>query len=284
MERHLDHGRYTRALRAARRTDDPGLRLAAETSISDQLLALLEGGIRVRLEPSDVLQTRLGVLPPVFVRSDAVFVRLEVSVSRAAPVPMSFRVVGLTASGKRYLRTDQCAPVEAVGLACSEWLAGAPLVPRCEGIATARGERAAAALMRWMSGGLVNVPARGAEAPPVCARSPLSLAPEDRESFGIAAQRLEEELATVPPRAVAGRTYARRELLYAASDRDERHSLTLQVAFHVDHRAPPLRASAVVALPAAATVDEALSRVFERPRRLSVVFRPASRARAHPSR
>ncbi len=281
IERHLDRGRYLRALRTARRADDAGLRLAGETRVAEQLLRALRGELRITAEPPAAVSAALGSVPPAYAAGRALPLRLAIRVDVAESVPMSFRVLGLSHEGTLFLRTSECPPPEGVDIDCVEWLAGAPIVPPCERSGARAGDRAAAGIMRWMSGGLVNVPTSPREAP-VCAREPVEIPPTQRPEVELAARRLHELLAAPPPpRVTPGGQYIRRELLYESSDRGEASALFLQVAFHVDRRAAPLRYTGRIPLPGATTPASGLATAFERPLPLSRVFRVAAPAGAH---
>jgi hypothetical protein len=275
VERHLGNDRYARALRVARRIDDPGLRLASETLVAERLLRQLEGALRVSPEPDEALRDRLGVLPEVFASGDALSLMFSVDVRRSGPASMSFRILGLTFDGRRYLRASRCPPDEAVDLSCAEWLSGAPLVPACVVEDPDRGGRAAVGAVRWVSGGLVN-----ARPPPsprtVCERPPVTLDPATRTSLTAAGQRLAAGLARIPRRATAGRRYMRSELLYASPDPASGRDLRIQMAFHVDRRGAPIRRTAILPLPSAASPEEAIDRLFAEPLALARAFRIAA--------
>ncbi len=263
VERHLARGRLGRAARAARRIDDPGLRVASEALVSDALLDALTGDVRVVVRSPEELASTLGIHPPVFRSGDALAVDLDVAVERAARPPMSFRVLSIAYGGKRYLRTADCPPAGAVDLDCAGWLDGEPLVPRCESAPRGDGERAAIGVVRWISGGLVNAPVPRSDAPP-CTRRPPARTDDAQASLDGAVARLRELLAAVPPRVSEGGRYERVELLHAASEvADDARYVAIQVAFHADRRGGrPLRRVLRVALPEAPSVVEALRARF----------------------
>jgi hypothetical protein len=284
VERHLGHGRYARALRTARRIHDPGLRLSSETRIAERLLRRLDGELRVAPEPEEALGDRLGGTPSIFTTGGALSLMLAVDVRASAPASLSFRVVELTHHGRRYLRASHCPPDEAVDLSCADWLGGAPLAPTCAVRDPDRGGWTAVGVLRWVSGGLVN--ARPPPAPAmVCERPPLDLDAGARAALESQGRRLGVGLAFVPARAAAGRRYARTELLYASGESGAVRSRTatgagsalrIQMAFHLDRRGAPLRRTAVLPLPEAASPAEALERLFAEPRPLREVFRAAA--------
>lgn len=274
IERHLDRGRYVRALRVARRADDAGQRIANEMVVAERLVARLEGELRIEAEPTFEASARLGQVPPAYAAGSALPLRLDVRVARAEPVAMSFRVLGLSHGRQRFLRASECPPPEAVGLGCVDWLAGAPMAPTCWPARPGDSDRTAAGIVRWMSGGLVNVPPTQEAA--VCAREPVAIPAAERAGLEAAARRLHQTLSAAPSRVVAGGRYTRDELVYLAAEGVDESALWLEVAFHVDRRAAPVRQTGRIALPEAATVASGLEAAFAQPVSLSAVFRVAA--------
>jgi hypothetical protein len=68
----------------------------------------------------------------------------------------------------------------------------------------------------------------------------------------------------------------RSELLYASPDPASGRDLRIQMAFHVDRRGAPIRRTAILPLPSAASPEEAIDRLFAEPLALARAFRIAA--------